>query len=172
MARRKIIDTPDPAVAWAEKLVTRLVNAWLEFDAAIIDVIENKAWEPLGYGTWTELWDARLSHIRFVAEMRPHVVYQMYVEGATPEEVAGAVKGVGPEEAASFKRELESGVPASLATGRKPRQSGTSKLAYTTIFVKVPAATARQWTRAAKKHDTTVEKVALPAIEQAFKDLA
>jgi len=163
MSRRKVISTPDPAVAWAEKLWGELRTGLFSVEKTIAQIIHDKAWEPLGYNSFTEAWSAKLADISIASELRAHVVYEMYREGATEEDVARAVKGVGLDSAEAFKREMENGVPTSLATGRgKPK---TKPDEFITVFVKVPREQHRKWSRIAKRNGTTLPRIMFAATE-------
>jgi hypothetical protein len=167
--RKKVIDTPDPAVAWAEKLWADLRTGLLNVEKSIAQIIHDKAWEPLGYNSFTEAWAAQVTDITIAAELRAHVVYQMYREGATPEDVAAAVKYVSRDQAEQFKREMDNGVPAEIASGRKKPKG--EPLPFVTVFVPVPRETHRAWTRVARNNDTTLAQIALRALETAMGEL-
>ena len=162
-----IVDTPDPAIVWAEKLWEHLQQGFLDIEATIIAIIEAKAWEPLGYESFAKAWVDKMSNISIAIELRPHVVYQMFSEGLTPEQVAAAVKGIGVKMAEALKRQRDNGVPADLVTPSKSRKP----LPYTTLFIKVPRDTLKQWKAIAKANGMKVEEVAFPAVESAFKHL-
>ena len=168
-ARKKVVNASDPAVAWAEKLWGELRTGLLNVEKTIAQIIHDKSWEPLGYNSFTEAWAARLSDITIASELRSHVVYQMFREGSTPEDVAAAMKGVGIDSADAFKREMENGVPAEIATGRK--KSKSEPLPYVTVFVPVPRDTHRMWNRVAKRNDTTLAQIALLALEAAIGEM-
>lgn len=166
---RKIINTVDPAVGWAEKLWDQLRTGLLDVEKTIAQIIHDKAWEPLGYNDFTSAWAARLSDITLAVEVRPHVVYQMYREGSTPEDVAMAVKGVGLETANAYQREMNNGVPAKNASGRTPRPR--AEVPFRTVFVQVPTADHRAWTRIAKRNNTTLAAIGLEAMAVAVGEL-
>ena len=157
-----IIETSD----WAEQLWRDLRTGLLDIQNTIATIIAEKAWEPLGYASFTEAWSARLADITIAPELRAHVVFEMFREGSTPEDVAAAMKGVGRESADAFKREMDNGVPADLASGRKPPK--TEPLPYVTVFVPVPRETHRAWQRVAKRNKVSLAEVALAALEEAI----
>ena len=151
---------------WAEQLWRDLRSGLLDVQKTIATIIAEKAWEPLGYASFTEAWSSRLADITIAPELRAHVVYEMFREGSTPDGVAAAMKGIGRESAEAFQREMENGVPAELATGRKPPK--TEPLPYVTVFVPVPRETHRAWQRVAKRNKVTLAEVALAALEEAI----
>ena len=94
---------------------------WRALDprGVIEDIIETRAWEPLGYSSFSEAWPAEMADITLPAELRAHVVYQMLADGTSVDDIACAVKGVGRDRVESLKRQRLSGVPpgdASLRT--------------------------------------------------------
>lgn len=107
---------------WDELRVT-----FVRLDFVIQNIIEYRAWEPLGYESFTAAWRDRMSGIRLQAGVDSHVVYQMISDGLDDREISEAVGGVGsgitPDGAAGFRRQKESGVPAEYAVRgyrRKP----------------------------------------------------
>ncbi|WP_156442347.1 hypothetical protein [Mycobacterium sp. IS-1556] len=85
----------------------------------IAEVIERRAWEPLGFETFTDAWRAQgLADVTLPVETRPYVVYQMLGERVPTDEIALLVKGVGPQTVESLKRQKSNGVPPSAASSR------------------------------------------------------
>lgn len=166
---RKVIQAADPAVSWAEKLWEQLHAGLLDVEKTIAQIIHDKAWEPLGYKDFTSAWSAKLSDITLAIELRPHVVFQMFREGATDEDVAAAVKGVGMETVDAYRREMDNGVPAKNATGRSKRK--VQPLPFRTVFVQVPVDQHREWSRVAKRNKTTLAAIALEALCEAIEQL-
>ena len=152
---------------WAEQLWQDLRKGLLNIQLTITTIISEKAWEPLGYDSFTEAWSARLADVTIAPELRAHVVFEMFREGSTPEEVAAAMKGVGRDSADAFKSQMENGVPAELATGRK--RPNTEPLPFVTVFVPVPRETHRAWKRVAKRNKVTLAEVALAALNEAIE---
>lgn len=152
---------------WYEQLWQDLRTGLLNIEQNIKTIIAEKAWEPLGYESFTEAWSARLADVTIAPELRAHVVFEMFREGSTPDEVAAAMKGVGRDSADAFKSQMENGVPAELATGRT--RPNTEPLPFVTVFVPVPRDKSLTWKRIAKRNKVTLAEVALAALEKAIK---
>lgn len=152
---------------WYEQLWQDLRKGMFAMQQTITTIIAEKAWEPLGYDSFTEAWSARLADVTLGSELRAHVVFQMFREGSTPEEVAAAMKGVGRDSADAFKSQMENGVPAELATGRS--RTNTEPLPFVTVFVPVPREAHRAWKRVAKRNKVTLAEVALAALNEAIE---
>ena len=165
---KKVIEAADPSVAWAEKLWTELRTGLLNTEQTIAQIIHDKAWEPLGYGSFIEAWKVRLSDITFATELRPPVIYEMYRQGALPEDVALAVKGISRNGAEALKRQMDNGVPAKVATTR--RRPNKQPL-FRTVFIAIPVANYREWDKVARRNDTTLPAVALEALAAAIGEL-
>lgn len=45
--------------AEAEALWTKLSNLWEDLDQTILEIVQTKSWEPLGYRSFAEAWAAR-----------------------------------------------------------------------------------------------------------------
>lgn len=140
-------------------------------DAADVmaEIIEQRAWEPLGYSTFAEAYAARMADVTLAAEVRPHVVYQLLTEGLDPLDVAGLVNGIGPNGATALDRQRKNGVPADFAVvnehlRRKPSPPDT-------VHVKVGKAILAEYRRIAETLDLSVEEIAKDAIAERFASL-
>ena len=143
-------------------------------DAAKVmeDIIEQRAWEPLGYDSFAEAYTAQMGDVTLAVEVRPHVVYQMLTEGYDYEEVAEVVKGVGRDRVESLDRQRRNGVPAKDASLSVVRRHLRKKpTAPSTIHVEVGTIVMRRYQKIAEKLGTTVEQVAAEAIAQKFMEL-
>lgn len=163
-------DPKNATVAWAENLWERLHKTFLDMEETLTTIIRSSAWIPLGYNSFTDAWAARMSDITLASEIRPHVVYAMLDEGATVEEIADTVKGVGPEQAENLKRQHDNGVPAkeaSVVVSKHRRRLPQRHF----VTIEIDGDTRREWCRIAKEHDTTIEAIALPAVQAAFEAL-
>lgn len=75
----------------AEALFDSLANALNNAEKILIEIIRTKAWQQLGYETFTDAWNERLAGVRLATgAMRAHVVYALLEEGLTNEEVIKA----------------------------------------------------------------------------------
>lgn len=159
---------------------TQAVDLWVSLRhhfvnaAAVIEqIIETRAWEPLGYDSFTEAWNAQMGEITLAVEVRPHVVYQMLTEGYDYDAIAEKVKDVGRDRAESLDRQRRNGVPAKDATmtvvarhlRKRPSVAGV-------IHIPVGPIALRRYQRIAEKQSTTVEAIAAKAIADRFGELA
>lgn len=172
MARKPVTTVKDPAIAWADQLWKRLESNLLDAQSTIIAIIDARAWEPLGYESFSKAWiDRIMSTVTISAELRPHVVYQMFSEGLTSDQVADVVKGVTPETAARLKEQQEHGVPADQASTvvRRHRRKLPGEWGF--LHLKVSTAELKDWHRIAKKHRRLAKDVAVEAVRAAFDEL-
>lgn len=168
MGKRVGVTTQDPAISWADKLWKRLHQNFVDTEATLVEIIKSKAWEPLGYESFAKAWVDKMSDITLASELRPHVVYQMFEEGLTVDEIAGSVKGVGKETAEQLGRQKSHGVPPNQASVTKKKGS----YSYATLFLRLPRKRLDSWRAVTKRHGVTLEEVALAAIEDAVDGLA
>lgn len=171
-------------VSRAIELFDRLRDNWLDLADTWEQIIAERAWEPLGYETFFEAWDDKLSDIPLSRFVNVRAVYQMLAEGIDEDRIAMAVKGIGPETVRNIKRERENGVPPELATGRPPRQRPADKPIYvrphgrekaspdSVIRVDVGPTMFIEYTRIAKKLGRSVPDIAKEAIAERFSQLA
>lgn len=171
----------------ALSLWANLRASFLQFQDVLEKIIEEKAWEPLGYESFAEAWTAKMSDITLAAEFRAHVVYQMFADGLDVDAVAEAVKGVGRDRAESLKRQRSNGVPAAHASLSTPRKKWFNKPSDGSTVVsehlrKPPSAqralhldfsptAIKRFQRIAKKHGLSVDDIARDAVMSKFKEL-
>lgn len=105
--RKTATMTQRDALALWKKLATQFAAT----ERTIQEIIDRRAWEPLGYSTFNEAWNAQMGSVTLASELRPYVVYQMLEEGQTPADVAATVKGVGESKAKQLARQRRNGVP-------------------------------------------------------------
>lgn len=164
----------------ATKLWEQLRSHFVNAQKVIEEIIETQAWEPMGYASFSEAWTAQMSDITIATEIRPYVVYQMITEGASDEQVAAHVKGVGRDRAAALRRQRGNGVPAAHASlhVRAEDQSVVREhlrakpSAPDTVHLKLGTVKLRRYQKIAKKRGMSVEDIALQAIEARFSELS
>ena len=96
----------------AEQLWTRLRNGFLLMDEVISEIVANRAWEPLGFDSFAACWAEKMAGVRLAGAMKAHVVYALFDSGASVDDVADAVTGVGPVEARGLSEAYSRGVAA------------------------------------------------------------
>lgn len=136
---------------------------------AIREIIEARAWEPLGYTSFAQAWKSEMLDVTLAGEIRAHVVYQLLEESVPVADVADMVGGVGPALAESFARQKANGVPVDCAVvsehfRRRPKAAGTIK-------VQVGATMLHEYRRIAALRNETVEEIAREAIRERFAEL-
>lgn len=164
------------ATVRAEMSRAEAVELWGQLKQALInlakvfeEIVERRAWEPLGYRSFTEAWAAEMREFTLAKELRPHVVYQMFAEGTAPEDVADLVKGVGPRGAEDLARQRQNGVPADFAVVNEHLRRKPS--APDTVHVRVGHTLLAEYKRIATSLGLTVEEIAKEAIAERFSDL-
>lgn len=80
----------------AQALWNRLRGQLLGLDKTLKEIVDNRAWEPLGYSSFTECWKAEMAGVKLEGVMQVHAIYALYDSGATTEEIQ-VINGVGPE---------------------------------------------------------------------------
>jgi hypothetical protein len=151
----------------AQELWERLKKDLFGAQVTIVEIIESKAWEVLGYPSFAAAWRVYMSDITLAAEVRPHVVYQMLAEGKGIDEIADAITGVGPETVRNLKRQRDNNVPAGHLVREHRRRSAQRHF----LTVEVDGDTMAEWQTKAKARDATVAEIALPAVVAAFEAL-
>lgn len=124
----------------ADQLWSTLREAFARIEETLPKIVEQRAWEPLGYATFKEAWADRMAGMRLATdEARALIVYTLIDEGADDAGVIAALHGqVGDTAVASLREQRASGVPHSLATTRvrshdraKPSPRSTLHIGFT-----------------------------------------
>lgn len=160
----------DPKAVAAKRLWQQARSGLLNTEQALVNIIRSRAWEPLGHESFSKAWVEEMADVTLAIELRPHVVYQLIDEGLTIDEIADAVKGVGPIGAAALKRQKNNGVPAELATV-KGRAQKRAPLPYVRLYMRVPRQQMAAWQRKARRDGTTVEDFAYAVVAKAFGEV-
>lgn len=149
----------------AETLWSDLRTNLLDAQDNISKIIATKAWEPLGYDTFTEAWTDRLGDLKLYGELRAVVVYAMFDEGATTADVTVSMSGVGPATAKALKQAHGKGLEAKDANtrskiGERRDMSTADPDKPRTVFVRMNADDYARLERAAANTSQTVSDAA------------
>lgn len=161
--------TPDPSVAWAEKLWERLHTTLIDTQKTIIEIIQARAWEPLGYESFAKAWVDRMADVQIGIELQPHVVYELLNEQMPLDQIAEMLSGVGPETVNNLARERENGVPPEYAKGRSSRPRPRS--APATLFLHLGKERYAQWADRAASIERSVEDIAVEVLDRHFSGI-
>jgi hypothetical protein len=153
----------------ARKLWADLRGHFANAENVIQKIIEQKAWEPLGFKSFAEAWAAEMSNLTLPGEVRPHVVYQMLAEGWAPVDVAAAVKGVGPGTVEALARQRSNGVPPNHAVVREHYRRPAAPPSH--IRLNVGSTMLGEYHRIAVEVGQSVEDIALEAVRERFREL-
>lgn len=64
----------------AKKLFNKLKNRLLSIEKTLVEIVDNKAWEPLGYGTFVEAWDTEMRGVRLATgAMRKQLIVAGFI---------------------------------------------------------------------------------------------
>lgn len=155
--------------AQAQKLWGELRRHFANAENVIQQIVEQKAWEPLGYGSFAEAWVGEMSNLTLPSEVRPHVVYQMLAEGWEPVDIADVVKGVGPSTAEALARQRRNGVPPNHAVVREHYRRRSAPASH--IRINVGPTMLAEYHRIATVVGQSVEDIALEAVRDRFREL-
>lgn len=121
----------------AETLWANLRSNLLAAEDNIRQIITTRAWEPLGYDTFAECWQERLSDVKLSKELRAVVVYAMFEDDASPADAARAVAGTGVVEVRSLHSAWSQGMDAhdaAFVTRSKARPTAGAPRTVATMF--------------------------------------
>lgn len=113
----------------AETLWANLRSNLLAAEDNIRQIITTRAWEPLGYESFAECWQERLSDVKLSKELRAVVVYAMFEDDTDPVDAAHAVAGTGVVEVRSLHSAWSQGMgahDAAFVTRSKPKARPTA----------------------------------------------
>lgn len=179
------LQPPPKPLREARQLLEELKQSFSRFEQTLAVIIETKTWETLGYASFAEMWTAEMSNFTLFAELRPHVVYAYYDSGASVDEAARAIKGIGKVGAQWFKEQKDAGVPPSLASNHRGHRRGTINdftvvrehprkmpTPSDTIHLQVGYRMKLKYQRIASAVGKTVEEIASEAVRDKFAELA
>lgn len=155
----------------AEALWGELSNNLMATEESIRSIIKERAWGPLGYESFYEAWNDRMSHIEIARDFRGIIVYQMLSEGKDDMEIAHAMPGLGPETALGFRRDRAAGVPAERAKGKvliSPHERKAPPQEDYRLILVFTAAEIKAWASIAKAQGVSVNDIATAAVRSAF----
>lgn len=105
----------------ADALWRELRDALTAAHDAIRRIVETRAWEPLGYATFSDAWNERMAGVPLATtEAKAWVVYTMLDEGRTVSDISAKVAGVAERTASLLREQHAAGVSPEYATARKP----------------------------------------------------
>lgn len=117
------------AAAEATRLFERLRTSFLAVETALADIIAARAWEPLGYDSLAAAWADRMADVKLPAAASAYVAYALMDAGASPDEVADVMHGVGPKTARELANARAAGLDATAAAVRAARATRAPRLA-------------------------------------------
>ena len=175
----------------AADLWNSLRGYFVNAEKAIIEIIELRAWEPLGFETFAEAWESKMQGVKLATDFATATaVYLMYDEGLTRDEIAetlGHGSGIGHSQVDALIEDKELGVPPEAATPRRrrrrPNAAGDNLTPVDPHWRRLPGRARRvhlefttleyeAFTKIAKSLDTTVQEIAAEAVRQRFRELA
>jgi len=103
----------------ALKLWEDLRAGFVNQERLLVQIINERAWEPLGYASFVEAWNDRMQGVRLAtAALKAHVVYALLDDGMEPSEayqhLAGS--GIGPRVVESLAEKKALGIPPGRAS--------------------------------------------------------
>lgn len=108
----------------AKALVNSLRAGLLAISTALPKIVEARAWEPLGYVSFVELWRTELADLDLSGAPRAAAVYALLEAGATDDDVVECVKGVGEWKVSKYRLAFERAVEPATAERVAQRTSG------------------------------------------------
>lgn len=100
----------------AEVLWGRLDTLLSNLFETISEIIDTKAWEPLGFSSFTEAWDSTDKRKwSFAQDVKNLVVYHMISEGKSDAEIAELINDYGPPRVGNLRRQRKAGFPPEKA---------------------------------------------------------
>ena len=87
-----------------------------------MDIEDLGRWKELGYPSFTQMWRTQMTGTVLVPGDRRWVVYALYDEGCSPEEVTDLVMGLTLSEARTIKINHEADIPIGRVSGTGPHE--------------------------------------------------
>lgn len=157
--------------AAAEALWASLREAFANAEAIIKQIIETKAWEPLGYASFAAAWNDRLAGMRLATDcMRAHVAYALFDSGLGVEDVVKAT-GIGDQSAKRLHEQRSNGVPPNQASTRVRAYVRAKPSEARTLHVELTAGELESFKGIAAARGLDVQAEAVKALRKHFRAL-
>lgn len=153
----------------ASSLWDELRDGFNSIEKTIIRIIEVEAWKPLGYATFAEAWNDRMSGVRLAGEVRAHVVYFMLSEGEDVDAIS-TTTGIGTGSVADLKRQKSNGVPPEAATLVRQHRRNRPRPPFR-LTVELSQEERERFMEVCKTHNLDIAEEALGAIRERFTEL-
>lgn len=153
----------------ARALTRKIQQGYRDLEALLTDAIIENVWEPLGYMSFTEWYDAEMSEIPLARGARNVVVITMFAEKSTTQvtdkQIAGMI-GVSPSAVRDIKRSWNAGLLRFFPplTHRKPpeRRQWTDNFRWMGLHAPIELHTElKEWGLANHKHLSEIQQEAL-----------
>lgn len=153
----------------ARALTRKIQQGYRDLEALITDAIIQNVWEPLGYISFTEWYDAEMSSIPLARGARNVVVITMFAEKTTTKvtdkEIAEMI-GVSPSAVRDIKRSWNAGLLRffpPISTRKPPeRRHWTDNFRWMGLHAPIELHTElKQWGQENGKHLSEIQKEAL-----------
>lgn len=164
---------PSITTTQAESLWESLRDAFTSTEKVIVQIIESRAWEPLGFDTFAQAWTARMKGVRLATEgMRAHVAYAMFASGLSNAEAQEAVGfSIGTEAIRRLREQSDLGVPPSLATTRVRSHDRAKPSAPETLHVRLTPGELATFRELAEVRGLDLQAEAAKAVRAHFRSL-
>lgn len=113
-AKPQTISKADAAVLWDDLRI-----GLLDVESTVRNIIEKRAWIPLGYASFAQAWAAETKGILLAGALRAEVVYTMMDTGSDDTEIARAI-GSTTTVIGTVRENRAQGKPATASVFRKP----------------------------------------------------
>ncbi|KZE19127.1 hypothetical protein [Brevibacterium casei] len=153
----------------ASDLWDELRDGFNNIEKTIIRILEVEAWKPLGYATFAEAWNDRMSGVRLAGEVRAHVVYFMLSEGESVDAIS-TTTGIGTGSVKDLARQKSNGVPPEAATLVRQHRRNLPRPPFR-LTVELTRAERERFVEVCKARDMDLTTEALFAIRAHFDAL-
>jgi hypothetical protein len=154
----------------AQALWNQLHEQFANVQETISEIISTRAWESLGFDTFTEAWKANMDGVPIASFIAPALIYQMLDEGQSEDDIIESVVGLGENQVKNLARQKKAGVPVDKAKARasltpaqrKAAKSSTSKR----VSVELDPETYQELKAIATEYGQTVEECVAEAVDE------
>jgi hypothetical protein len=154
----------------AEALWSELRGVFVNAEKAILNIQENKAWEPLGFDTFAQAWDAKMRGVKLAVAAKNAVIYAL-IEDDLDNSQASQITGTPVPVVQRLREQKSNGIPSNLASTQVRSHFRAKPSAPVRLSVELPHDELANYKAMCEARGISMKDEALKAVRSHFRRL-